>query len=145
MPSKHSAAATVLTLALVVAACANEEPNTVDTAPNPRTIEIVAMDSLAYEPASIEVAQGETVRFVVTNDGATDHEFVVGDMDTQAMAEEQAMEGMHGHVEAMASLALDPGETAETVVEFEQPGEFFFACHIAGHYEGGMVGTITVT
>jgi len=89
------------------------------------------------------VGAGETVRFVVANTGETDHEFLVGDMEMQEMAEEQAMEGMHGHAEAMASLALEPGETAETVVTFDEAGELFYACHIEGHYEGGMVGTIT--
>jgi plastocyanin len=28
---------------------------------------------------------------------------------------------------------------------FNRPGEFDFACLIAGHYQAGMVGKITVT
>lgn len=109
-----------------------------------RTIEVTALDELAYDPASIDVAVGETVRFVVTNGGETDHEFVVGDEQTQEMAEEQAMQGEHGHVEAMASLALAPGQTEEATITFEEAGELLYACHITGHYEGGMVGTIRV-
>ena len=42
------------------------------------------------------------------------------------------------------SLSLDPGETAETTVTFDEPGELLFACHVDDHYEGGMVGTISV-
>lgn len=52
---------------------------------------------------------------------------------------------MHGHAEAMASLSLEPGETAETLITFDKAGELFYACHIEGHYEDGMVGTITIT
>lgn len=130
-------------LALVGAACGSDVGN--GTVDDPRTIEITALDDPAYDPASIDVGAGETVRFIVTNSGEADHEFVVGDMEMQEMAEEQAMEGMHGHAEAMASLGIEPGETVETVVTFDEPGELFYACHIEGHYEGGMVGTITIT
>jgi uncharacterized cupredoxin-like copper-binding protein len=27
---------------------------------------------------------------------------------------------------------------------FDGPGPYAFACHVTGHYEAGMVGTITV-
>ena len=55
------------------------------------------------------------------------------------------MGGMHGHTDAMVSLTLDPGETAEATVTLDGPGELLYACHVSGHYDGGMVGTITVT
>jgi uncharacterized cupredoxin-like copper-binding protein len=132
-------------LAFVVGACGGDGSGGAGTAEEPGTIEVMALDELAYDPASIEVAAGETVRFVVTNAGEIDHEFVVGDMEMQEMAEEQAAEGEHGHVDAMASLALSPGETEETTITFEDAGELFYACHVAGHYDGGMVGTISVT
>jgi uncharacterized cupredoxin-like copper-binding protein len=134
----------LLALGLVAASCGDAGSGNGGTAAEPRTIEVTALDELAYDPTSIEVEVGETVRFVVTNADETDHEFVVGDDETQEMAEEQAMQGEHGHVEAMASLALAPGETEEATITFEEAGELLYACHVAGHYEGGMVGTITV-
>jgi uncharacterized cupredoxin-like copper-binding protein len=91
------------------------------------------------------VAAGETVRFVVTNAGENDHEFVVGNMEMQEMAADMAAEGEDMNVDAMASLALAPGQTEQTTITFEAAGELFYACHVAGHYEGGMVGTINVT
>jgi uncharacterized cupredoxin-like copper-binding protein len=145
MRSKLLLVAALLALALVVAACGGGSDVGSGTEDDPRVLEVTALDDLAYDPASIEVEAGETVRFVVTNSGAVDHEFVVGDMEMQATAEEQMTEGMAGHGEAMASLAMEPGETAETVITFDEAGELFYACHIEGHYEGGMVGTITVT
>jgi uncharacterized cupredoxin-like copper-binding protein len=132
-------------LALSAAGCGGGADVGSGTTDDPRTIEVTALDEFAYDPSSMEVGAGETVRFVVTNTGELDHEFVVGDAEMQEMAEEQAMEGMHGHAEAMASLSVDPGETAETVVTFDEPGELLYACHVEGHFEGGMVGTITIT
>jgi len=145
MRSKVFLAGGAVALALTAAACGNGADVGSGTKDNPRTIEVEALNDLSYDPTSIEVGTGETVRFVVTNTGDTKHEFVVGDQEMQGMAEEQAMGGMHDHAETMASLMLNPGETAETVVTFDQPGELLYACHIEGHYDGGMVGTITVT
>ena len=39
---------------------------------------------------------------------------------------------------------VPPGKTGEIVWTFNRAGEFEFACLIAGHYQGGMVGTIKV-
>lgn len=132
-------------LALIAAACGGDGGIGTGTESSPRTIEVAALDALTFEPATVEVAAGETIRFVVTNEGETDHELVVGDDEMQSMAEEQAMEGMHGHTDAMASLPLAPGETAEATITFDESGELRYACHVEGHYEDGMVGTISVT
>jgi uncharacterized cupredoxin-like copper-binding protein len=42
----------------------------------------------------------------------------------------------------MAHVA--PGKTGEIIWTFNKPGNFDFACLIAGHYQVGMVGQITV-
>jgi uncharacterized cupredoxin-like copper-binding protein len=130
--------------ALVAAACGSSSAVGSGTEDDPRVIEVSAVDSLSYDPATIEVGTGETVRFVVTNDGETDHEFVVGDEEVQALAEEEMSEGMHGHTAAMAAIRLAPGETKEATITFEEAGTFEYACHVAGHYEGGMVGTLNI-
>ena len=62
----------------------------------------------------------------------------------QAMAEEEMSEGMHGHTMAMAALTLAPGETKEATITFDDAGTLEYACHVAGHYEGGMIGTLNV-
>ena len=149
MRSKVLFVSALLALALGVAACGGGTDVGSGTEDDPRPIEVTALDDLAYDPASIEVKAGETVRFVVTNSGEEDHEFVVGDSEMQDTAEEEmeGMEGMEGmdHADAMASLSIGPGESAEAVVTFDDAGELYYACHIEGHYDGGMVGTITVT
>lgn len=42
-------------------------------------------------------------------------------------------------------MRFKPGKTGEIVWMFNKVGEFEFACLMAGHFQAGMVGTITVT
>jgi uncharacterized cupredoxin-like copper-binding protein len=37
-----------------------------------------------------------------------------------------------------------PGQTGEIIWTFNRPGEFEFACLIAGHFQAGMKGTVIV-
>jgi uncharacterized cupredoxin-like copper-binding protein len=39
---------------------------------------------------------------------------------------------------------VDPGQAGQIVWHFNRPGEFQFACLIAGHYQAGMEGTVRV-
>jgi uncharacterized cupredoxin-like copper-binding protein len=112
-----------------------------------QNIEIEALDELAWDPPSVTVQAGETVTFVVTNDGQAQHEFVLGPDHVQEAHEEAAAGGMeHGEAgeEALAVLELAPGDTKEATVTFEEPGKVLYGCHEPGHYDGGMVGTVTV-
>jgi uncharacterized cupredoxin-like copper-binding protein len=111
-----------------------------------RSVEVTALDTMTYEPVTLEVAAGETVTFVVTNRGHTAHEFTLGDA---AMQRE--------HADAMAhlpdgmphdlpnSIRLEPGETKELTWRFGHAQTLEFACHEPGHYEAGMRGTIAVS
>lgn len=111
-----------------------------------RSVEVAAFDTMTYTPGTLEVAAGETVTFVVTNDGQTAHEFTPGDA---AMQQE--------HADAMAhlpdgmphdlpnSIRLEPGETKELTWRFGHARTLEYACHEPGHYEAGMRGTISVS
>ena len=114
-----------------------------------RTIEIIALDELSFDPGMIEVEAGETVRFVVTNAGSAVHDFYVG-TEVEQMAHEAEMGdsgmGMDHEADPEAeALTLAAGETDELTVTFDEPGTVLFACHQPGHYDGGMVGTVTVS
>lgn len=132
-------------LVVVSTACGGSSDAGSGTEGEPRVVEVAALDTLAYEPTTIEVAEGESITFVVSNPGDIDHEFVVGDEQKQRMAEEEMSEGMHGHTAAMAALTIAPGDTEEATVTFDEAGTLKYACHIEGHYPGGMVGTIEVS
>lgn len=109
-----------------------------------RTIEIAMSDNMRFSPDKIDVKQGETIKFVVKNTGAVMHELVIGtkkDLDEHAalMAKFPNME----HDEPYMAH-VGPSKTGQLVWTFNRPGEFDFACLIAGHYQAGMVGKIKV-
>jgi uncharacterized cupredoxin-like copper-binding protein len=109
-----------------------------------REIKVMASDNLRFDPSSFEVSSGEVITFIVHNAGKTDHEFVLGD----AAYQKSHGADMHdeGHMmESDNGISIAPGDTEELTWEFTEPGEVLYGCHEPGHYEGGMVGTITVT
>ncbi len=112
-----------------------------------RVIEITANDDLTFSPASVTVTEGETVTFRVTNVGAIDHDFTLGDAHMQEEHEaemaEMAGSDMSMHDEPNA-FVIKPGETKEMTWHMTASGEVLFGCHQPGHYAAGMVGTITV-
>ncbi|MCY4125375.1 MAG: cupredoxin domain-containing protein, partial [Pseudomonas sp.] len=53
-----------------------------------RTVEVRLKD-IAFEPASLTVKAGETVRFVLINEGQLPHEFNLGDKAMHAQHQKQ--------------------------------------------------------
>ena len=109
-----------------------------------RTIEVRMTDDMRFSPDRIQVRQGETIRFVVRNNGKMLHEMVLG---TKASLDEHAammvkFPGMEHDEPYMTHVKA--GRAGEIVWNFNRPGEFRFACLIPGHYQAGMVGTIVV-
>jgi len=116
------------------------------TAPlgTPTRVAVNLSDALKMEPATISVPSGVAVTFVVTNAGATDHEFYLGDETAQAKHEDDMQMG--GMMDEDADgISLKPGETKELSHTFAQAGQILAGCHVAGHYTAGMKATITVT
>ena len=106
-------------------------------------IEVTLLDTLKIEPASMTVPAGVAVTFVVTNTGAADHEFYLGDEAAQAAHEKEMISrGGMAHDEP-EGIAVKPGETKELTYTFAQAGETLAGCHFVGHYAGGMKAAIT--
>ncbi len=92
----------------------------------------------------MSVPAGSPVTFVVTNTGASDHEFYLGDEAAQAEhAEEMADMGGMTHDEP-EGIGVKPGETKELTYTFAEAGMTLAGCHVAGHYGAGMKAEITV-
>lgn len=110
-----------------------------------RTIEVRMLDTMRFDPDRIQVRQGETIRFVHKNNGKLMHEFVIG--TKKELAEHAALMVKFPNMEHdepyMAHVA--GGATGEIIWTFNRPGDFDFACLIAGHYQAGMVGNIKVS
>lgn len=109
-----------------------------------RTISVSMTDTMRFSPEKINVKQGETLKFELKNDGKQLHEFVIGakkDLDEHAalMVKFPNME----HDEPYMAH-VKPGQTGTIIWTFNNAGDFDFACLIAGHYQAGMVGKVTV-
>lgn len=109
-----------------------------------RSITVRMTDTMRFHPDRIRVRLGETIRFLIRNDGSMLHEMVIG---TQAMLDEHAelmrrFPDMAHDEPWMAHVA--PGGTGEIIWHFNRAGEFGYACLIPGHYEAGMVGSLRV-
>jgi uncharacterized cupredoxin-like copper-binding protein len=108
-----------------------------------RTITL-SMKEMRFTPSHIEVKQGETIRFVLKNEGKLLHEMVIGtrkELDEHAamMLKFPNMEHDEPYMAHVSS-----GKAGEIIWTFNRPGSFEFACLIAGHYQAGMVGKIRV-
>lgn len=110
-----------------------------------RTIEVKALDTLRFDPATIAAKAGEKVTFRVTNTGAQKHELVIGDKafhdSHEAAANAGGSHGGHADGDG-AAVEVGPGETK--TVDYTMPSQPpSFACHIAAHDDAGMTGTVT--
>ena len=93
-----------------------------------------------FETDRIEIAPGETVRFVLENTDPIDHEFIVGNARVQ-LVHEEGTETHHGP--RPGEITVPAGTTRSTTVTFDDLSSFtLFGCHYPGHYRYGMVGTI---
>lgn len=110
-----------------------------------RTIEVRMLDTMRFVPERIEVKLGETVRFIVRNNGKILHEMVIGNrqsLDEHAllMIKSPGME----HDEPY-STHVGAGKSGEIIWQFNRAGEFEYGCLIPGHFQAGMVGRIRVS
>ncbi|WDY59609.1 cupredoxin domain-containing protein [Pseudomonas sp. PSKL.D1] len=129
-----------------------------------RTVEVVLKD-ISFEPNNLQVKAGETVRFVLINEGKLPHEFNLGDkamhaehqkemiamqgklytagMNHEGMDHGQMNHGAHGH-DAGNTVLVQPGQRAELTWTFRKSAPIEFACNVPGHYQAGMVGPLTI-
>lgn len=115
-----------------------------DAAQASRTVEVSMDDMMRFSPARIDVAAGETVRFVVHNNGDIAHEMVLGSLeDLRAHAVQMREQPGMAHAEQNA-VSLEGKASGELVWTFGQSGTVDFACLLPGHSEAGMVGQISV-
>jgi uncharacterized cupredoxin-like copper-binding protein len=110
-----------------------------------RTVEVTMSDAMRFEPERIQVKRGETIRFVVHNQGQVKHEMVLGTM--AELKEHAAMmlkfpEMEHDDPNA---VHVEPGKSGEFAWTFSKAGTFDFACLMPGHFEAGMKGKIVTT
>ena len=110
----------------------------------------VAMEDIRFEPTTLSVAHGETIRFRFTNNGSIPHDAFLGDAAAQSehehdMATAATMTGMDPHAGHMGlGVTVDPGDTQTITYTFDDAGAIEIGCHQPGHYVAGMTIKIDV-
>ncbi|MCH8864968.1 MAG: cupredoxin domain-containing protein [Chloroflexi bacterium] len=97
-------------------------------APAPETatfLEVTVTAKYAvFEPATITVAKGETVKLTVTSTGGS-HTFTIDELGI--------------------NIAVGSGQTTTKEFTVEKAGTFSFYCAVPGHQDAGMVGILEAT
>lgn len=121
------AASLAALMALAIVACSGAgTPSDGAPASGVATVEVAASEYV-FAPATISVAAGR-VAFHVTNTGSEEHEFEI-------FLGDQVVDEIEG---------LVPGLDRTLEVDLA-PGDYTFACKLAGHDLAGMTGTLTVS
>lgn len=109
-----------------------------------RVVKLGMSDAFRFTPADITVKRGETIKFIMHNDGKQMHEMVLGTPE-ELKQHAEMMKKFPEMQHADANMAhVKPGASGEIVWQFTKVGEYQFACLLPGHYEAGMVGKVTV-
>jgi uncharacterized cupredoxin-like copper-binding protein len=112
---------------------------------SPTFVEAVEADfSISLDPTSISAGD---VKFDVTNNGPSDHEFVVFKTD---LAEDQlpvtdgavdeSGEGVE-HIDEIEDIGTDAPKDLEVTLD---AGNYVVICNLPGHYEQGMHASLAV-
>lgn len=109
-----------------------------------RVVQVIMRDTMRFEPATVTVKKGETIRFVVKNAGQLKHEMTLGTM-AELLEHAEVMQRFPDmeHDDPNA-VTVAPGESREILWKFTKAGSFDFGCLIPGHLQGGMKGRIIV-
>ena len=143
MSARGTAAIGIGMAAILVFGCTSGAPVNPGTIELPRTVTVAALDSFDFVPVRIQVRAGETVRFVVTNEGMLEHEFAIG---SRAKLQEHALTMTHGGMlaDTTTEIRVIPGQTKELLFTFGSATDIGFGCLVPGHFPAGMSGSFDV-
>lgn len=105
-----------LALVLVLAACGGGGSS-------PVNVTIIGED-IKFSPTTIEAQVGQTVNLTLDNQGALDHSLYIDEFNVK--------------------IEAAPGQKASASFTPNAAGTYEFYCHVAGHTEAGMVGSLIV-
>jgi len=106
----------------------------------------ITMSEFRFSPDQLDLKAGQTIRFVVINQGTTKHEIMFGDQQTQDEHEKMMTSGNTMQMAEPGEVEVDPGQTK--TLEYAvpaTPGTLLYGCHEPGHWAAGMKGTVRIT
>ena len=127
---------------VATAGYAVEASGSTDDVVGPGVVRIdVGIENSRFDLEPLQVQEGTLVEFVVQNDDPIDHELVVGDAEVHRL---HADGTERRHPPVPGEVSVGPGDRGMTFYEFDEAGSVVYACHLPGHVEYGMQGTIEV-
>ena len=128
---------------------------------------IVKMYDNYYEPNKFEIKKNQTIKFIVYNYGELVHEFniatkamhlkhqtemmkmveneilLVDKIDKKKMKELSKKDHSMSHSHSN-SVLLEPNEIGEIIWKFNTDANLEVACNVPGHYQDGMIATVSL-
>lgn len=144
--------AAMVTLAVVVAACSDDddggstptaEPGATQPADQGTLVDVTMADFSVT--LLVDTVSAGTVKFVVRNTGAIDHNLRVikTDLAPDALPTDAGLAD-EGQLEVVATTEdFGPGESRDVSADLE-PGSYVLICNFVGHYQSGMTVAFTV-
>ena len=130
----------ILVFLSLVGCSANSQPGVALT---------INLSEFAYTPSVITVSTGQEVTLTIYNEGAIEHDFVIGKIPASNI--QGNMESHDGHMaNDMGEMNYDlhvsipAGESAILKFTPTEAGTYEFLCTVAGHKEAGMTGVLIV-
>lgn len=108
--------------------------------PGPVTV-VLDIEHSTFSPASLRVVKGTQVRFVVDNHDPINHELIVG---TPEVHRRHSSGTEPHHATVPGEVSVSPGKRVSTTYTFDAVGQVELACHLPGHYDYGMRGSVSV-
>ncbi len=109
----------------------------------------IKMTEYVIESSLTTFQTGVSYRFIMDSAGVLAHDFRITPRgESQSMVGMQSDGHAHEHGNELMVVKepdLPPGAQVIKDITFNQPGEYEFACHVAGHLEAGMLLPIVVT
>ena len=142
----------VLAAALTAPALAHDAAHFSAGAPGdpkkPARVVLVTMKDgdgkMTFIPDKVEIKRGEQVRFILTNVGELEHEFVLASTEENLKHAEEMKKNPDMEHDDPNARRVKPKKKDEIVWRFTKAGQFEYGCLIPGHREAGMTGTINV-
>lgn len=106
----------VLGLLMFAAACSSGSSEALNVT--------ITGEDIKFTPTTIEAKVGQTVNLTLDNIGALDHSLYIDEFNVK--------------------IEAPPGKKVTASFTPNAAGTYKFYCHVAGHTEAGMVGTLTV-
>ena len=112
-------------------------------------VQIVTVNATEFKfvPSEIHVSVGPA-KFIVVNNGVGTHEFVVYEASKKEIVDQAELAEDEETIAKNILFEVDEvpaGQSGESDVMNLQEGSYVIGCHVPGHYQAGMKGTLIIS